>query len=286
MENFSGIKAHTIRIWEKRYSLFDPIRTDTNIRLYTDNDVRKILNVAMLVKSGYKISNIALLSDEKVQSEVLRINKYSNDAEKSIDQLLFQAINLDTQGFERLLEDIIQEKGIKKAMEQIVHPFFQKIGVLWQVGSLFVAHEHFVSNLIRSRLIVEAFKFKDQEKGKSVLFFLREGEWHELGLLYYNYIAAESGLRCVYLGQSLPSVDLENILSVSKFDFLCTSFVNAIEKQELEEYLAGLSKMIGSGKLLIFGRQLSVCKPILPSNAIVIRTSDDYIKAVSQKKSN
>jgi DNA-binding transcriptional MerR regulator len=282
LEYLSGIKAHTIRIWEKRYQLLDPNRTDTNIRSYSDDDVRKILNVAMLVKSGYKISNVALFDDEKLHAEVLRVNKNSNDTDKNIDQLLFQTVNLNTFGFEQLLDKIIAENGFSKTIQYVIFPFFERIGILWQAGSIFAAHEHFVSNLIRNRLIRETGKFESPESARTVLFYLRENEFHELGLLYFNYLSARAGLRCIYLGQSLPFDDLANLLASSNFDFVCTSFIHAIEKTEFEQYLANLSLVFNRNKILIAGRQIGIHKPKLPSNVLVVKNHQDFIRKISE----
>lgn len=282
LEYLSGIKAHTIRIWEKRYQLLDPNRTDTNIRSYSDDDVRRILNVAMLVKNGYKISNIAAFDEERLQNEVLRVNRNSNDPDKSIDRLLFHTVNLDTFGFEQLLDKIITEYGFAKTFQQVVFPFFERIGVLWQAGSVFAAHEHFVSNLIRNRLIREIGKFENApESAKTVLFFLREGEWHELGLLYFNFLAAQMGLRCVYLGQSLPFSDLVNLLVHSKYDYVCTSFIQAMTKTELEQYLVNISGIFSQDRILISGRQVAVHKPKLPSNVSVVKNLSDFARKIS-----
>jgi len=281
LEHLSGVKAHTIRIWEKRYGLLDPDRTDTNIRYYSDDDVRRILNVAMLIKNGYKISHVASFDAAKLQSEVVRINRNSSDPNKFIDQLLFLTVNLDSFGFEQLLDKLIAENDLRKVIEHIVFPFFERIGILWQAGSIFAAHEHFVSNLIRHRLIREAGKYESNSTGPVLLFFQRENDWHELGLLYFNYLAAQAGCRCIYFGQSLPFDDLANLLSAGKYDFVCTTFINAIEKSELELYLSNLSLVFNSGKILISGRQVSINKPKLPSNVAFIKNSSDFMKRIS-----
>ncbi len=281
LEHLSGIKAHTIRIWEKRYALLDPNRTDTNIRSYSDNDVRRILNVAMLVKSGYKISSVASFDETKLQAEVIRINRNANDPDKDIDQLLFHTVNLDTFGFEAMVDKIIGEFGFSKTIQQVIFPFFERIGILWQAGSIFTAHEHFVSNLIRNRLICEAAKFESKTESKSALFFLRENEWHELGLLYLNFLAAQAGFRCIYIGQSLPFEDLSNLLTANKYDFVCTSFINAIDKPQLDQYLANLSFVFNQDKILISGRQVTIHKPKLPSNVLVVKNSNDFIRRIS-----
>ncbi len=281
LEYLSGVKAHTIRIWEKRYQLFSPVRSDTNIRSYTDDDVRRILNVSMLIKNGYKISNVAAFDTEKLQSEVLRINRNLTDPEKNVDQLMFQTVNLDTFGFQDLLDKIIQEFGFPKTMQQVIFPLFERIGILWQAGSIFIAHEHFVSNLIRNRIITETGKLEKNESAQTVLFFLRENEWHEMGLLYFNFLAVEAGLRCVYLGQSLPFSDLTNLLASTRFDFVCTSFTSAIEKAELELYLANLSLVFNSNKIIVVGRQINLLKPKLPSNVVVIKNHNDFFRKIS-----
>ena len=281
LEHLSGVKAHTIRIWEKRYSLLEPNRTDTNIRAYSDDDVRRILNVAMLAKNGYKISNIAAFDEIKLQSEVLRINRNLSEPEQNIEQLLYQTVNLNTLTFEKLLDKIILENGMSKTIQNVIFPFFERIGILWQAGSIYAAHEHFVSNLIRSRLIRETAKFEILEGAKTVLFFLRENEWHEFGLLYFHFLAAQSGLHGVYLGQSLPFGDLTNLLIHTKFDFVCTSFIQAIEKPELEQYLYNLSLVFNRNKILISGRQIAIHKPKIPSNTIVIKNSNDFLRRIS-----
>lgn len=281
LEHLSGIKAHTIRIWEKRYRLLDPDRSETNIRSYSDEDVRKILNVAMLVKNGYKISNVAEYDDTKLQAEVLRLGAQAHDSSRFTDQLLFETVNLKVDGFIEVLDKIIAEYGFDKTIQNVVFPYLERIGVLWQAGSIFTAHEHFVSNIIRARLIGETIKVEGKTSGNAALFFLREGEWHEMGLLYSNYLAAKSGLKCVYLGQSLPFSDLANLVVNSQFAFVCTSFVQAIEKAELEQYLSNLSMLFNSTRILIFGRQVSLLKPQIPANVSVIRNHSDFLKKIS-----
>jgi DNA-binding transcriptional MerR regulator len=281
LEYLSGIKAHTIRIWEKRYHLIEPQRTDTNIRTYSDDDIRRILNVALLVKNGYKISNVASFDEEKLQAEVLRVHRNIKDPDNNVDQLIFQTINLDSFGFEKLMNKFIGEYGFPKTIQNIIFPLFERIGILWQVGSIFSAHEHFVTNQIRNKLISETSKFESQESAKTVLFFLRENEWHELGLIFFNFLAAQAGLRCVYLGQSLPFSDLSNLLINSHFDYVCTSFIQAMEKAELEQYLANLSLIFNRNKILIAGRQITVHNPKLPSNVFVVKNSNDFLKKIS-----
>lgn len=281
LEYLSGIKAHTIRIWEKRYQLLDPNRSDTNIRSYSDDDARKIMNVAMLVKNGYKISKVARFTDEKIKTEILRSNHLLGEPEKNLDQLMVYAINFEIDEVERYLDQLINTYGFAKVIQKIVFPFFERIGILWQAGSIFSAQEHFVSTLIRKRLICETDKFEHQADAKTILFFLRENEWHELGLLYSNYLAAQAGLKCVYLGQSLPFPDLSGLLANKPFDFVCTSFIQALEKTELESYLVKLAAVFPKSHILISGRQVSLHEPKLPANVLFFKNTNDFIRKIS-----
>jgi DNA-binding transcriptional MerR regulator len=281
LEFLSGIKAHTIRIWEKRYQLLDPERSDTNIRFYSNEDVKRILNVAMLVKNGYKISNVASFDNAKLQNEVLRQNRNLSDPEKNIDRLILHTVNMDLAGFEQLIHKIIEDSGFSKAIQNVIFPFFELIGVLWQAGSIFVTHEHFVSNLVRKHLIVETARFDNQSSDKSMLLFLPEDEMHELGLLYLNYLAASNGYRCIYLGQNVPFNDLIQLINSHPFDYICTSFVYAIEKQDLEQYLSNLSKAY-KNRIIISGRQIGIHKPALPSNVSVVKNTNDFIRRITR----
>lgn len=281
LEYLSGIKAHTIRIWEKRYHLLDPNRSDTNIRSYSDDDVRKIMNVAMLVKNGYKISHVARFTNEKLKTEVIRTNHLFNEPEKNLDQLMVHTVNLEPVEFEQYLDQLISEYGFAKTIQKMIFPFFERVGILWQAGSVYSAQEHFVSNLIRNRLICETGKFERKTASKTILFFLRENEWHELGLLFFNYLAAQAGLQCLYLGQSLPFSDLSNLLMNKQFDFVCTAFIQAIEKVELEAYLIKLSSVFSKSNILISGRQVALHGPKLPVNASVIKNGNDFIRKIS-----
>lgn len=281
LEYLSGIKAHTIRIWEKRYQLLDPNRSDTNIRSYSDDDVRKIMNVAMLVKSGYKISNVARFDDEKIRNEVLRTNQLFSEPELNLDQLLVHAVNFEIEQFESYLDQLINEYGFTKTIQKFIFPLFDRVGILWQAGSIYTAQEHFLSNFIRKRLICETAKFDRKPDSKTILFFLRENEWHELELLFANYLAAQAGLRCIYLGQSLPVSDLSGLLAQKRFDYVCTSVIQALEKTELESYLSKLSSVFSTSRVLVSGRQLARYDSKLPANVSVVKNAKDFIRKIS-----
>lgn len=276
LENLSGVKAHTIRIWEKRYLLLSPERTSTNIRTYSDADVRRLLNVSALIKSGFKISLVANYSEDKLRSEVLKLGLQTNSPNYIIDQLILCTVNFQTNEFIDYFNKTIIDRGFEDTIQNVVFPFLERIGILWQTGSIYTAHEHFISNLIRNRLIIETEKLEIQIHNNNAVFFLPENELHEIGLLYFKFLAKQKGVSGLYLGQSLPYIDLENTISKNNFDFVFTCFIQAIGKSELDKYILSLSDLFKKVKIFIAGRQLSIHKPKLPSNVILIKSNEDF----------
>ncbi|MFT4737850.1 MAG: DNA-binding transcriptional MerR regulator, partial [Paraglaciecola sp.] len=221
LEHLSGIKAHTIRIWEQRYELIQPKRTGTNIRFYDDNDLKLILNVSLLKENGFKISKISLMNEGDIQREVLRLTEISLRYPEQIHALTICMVDLDEDRFERLMSTNIQKLGFEKTMLNIIYPFLSKIGILWQTGAINPAQEHFISNLVRQKLIVAIDNqyVSSAVKSKKYILFLPEGELHEMSLLFADYVIKARQNRSIYLGQSLPMVDLEELCKIHKPDF-------------------------------------------------------------------
>lgn len=270
LETLSGIKAHTIRIWEKRYGLLIPSRTSTNIRYYSDDELKRLLNISLLVKNGYKISKVSGYDDQQIHAAVLSLSQQTSASEDVVNQLVVHMVNFDDQQFEALLDRQIERTDFEQAIVQVIFPLFEKIGIFWQIGSIFPAQEHFVSNMIRQRLIAESAAYRNYQSDKTILFFLPEKEMHELGLLFYNYLALKSGYRTIYLGQNVPFGDLPDLDDLKHVDYIFTSFVNAIEKDELEDYLARLSTAFKKKKIFITGAQVLKNAPALAANVKVI----------------
>ncbi|MGQ8337938.1 MerR family transcriptional regulator [Sunxiuqinia sp. A32] len=278
METLSGIKAHTIRIWEKRYGLLSPDRSNTNIRYYSDEELRKLLNVSMLVKHGYKISKVSVLDDQTIREEVLKLNGKTADHSGILDQLVVQMVNFNEPRFEELIEKEIEESGFEETIMNVIFPLFEKIGVFWQTGSLFPAQEHFVSNLVRQRMIRESSRFDNSNSRKTVLFFLKEDEQHELSLLFYNYLALKSGYKTIYLGQNVPFDDLVHISEMNKIDYIFSAFINALGKEDLENYLIQLSQLVNKKRVFVSGRQILEHQPNLPRNFKVVSDIQSFKK--------
>ena len=196
LENLSGIKAHTIRIWEHRYSFLKPKRTDTNIRYYSNEELKVILNVALLNKYGYKISQIDKMSGQELNNKILSLNNPEAAQDKTIHELIRAMIDLDMDAFESALDDFIYSRGIDKAITQTIFPFMERVGLLWMTGHIHAAQEHLVSNIIRQKIMVGIEgTLPVAGANKLVMLFLPEGEHHELALLYTYYLLKSKGVK-------------------------------------------------------------------------------------------
>jgi MerR family transcriptional regulator, light-induced transcriptional regulator len=256
LEQLSGIKAHTIRIWEKRHKLIDPSRTPTNIRYYSDEDLKKIINVSVLNNNGIKISRIADMSLEQMNQKILEISELKNDATIHIDQLVIAMVDMEEESFEKILNNLILRFGFERTITEVVYPFLEKIGILWQTENISPAHEHFMSNLIRQKLIVAIDGLPLPPKtAKKILLFLPEGELHELPLLFYHYLARKMGWRTYYLGQNVPHNDLISVFNVHQPDLMITSLITSTAAP-VEDYLKRISVDFQNTPILASGQQL------------------------------
>lgn len=255
MERLSGVKAHSIRIWEKRYNLFSPNRSDTNIRSYSEDDLKKLLNVAHLNREGYKISKIAAMSMPVMQSEVMKTQQGSRDVEVIIERMIVAVIDLNEYEFDKILTELLFDYDFEILVIDYVFPFLDRIGVLWQTGSVSPAQEHFISNLIRSKIIVatDRLSIPAQYKGQSFLLFLRDGELHEFGLLFANYLLRKYGFRTIYLGQSVPTKDVIKVQDTYQADFLLTSLINSNVKPDLNIFINEMLEGLSKGNLVLTG---------------------------------
>ena len=256
IERISGIKAHTLRIWEKRYGIIEPNRTDTNIRYYTNEQLKKILNIAILNNYGLKISKIVGLSAAELHQKVIEISSEEVEENLQIEALVVAMVEVDESRFEKILANCTLRLGFEQTILNIVYPFFKKVGVLWQVGAINPAQEHFISNLIRQKLIVaidsQGMMVKDD--AKRFLLFLPEGELHELGLLFYNYLIQKSGHKVIYLGQSVPLDDVVKVNSLSPADYVVTASLSISAPESVNALLQNLLELFPSQKIFIANR--------------------------------
>lgn len=254
LERLSGIKAHTIRIWEKRHQLIAPQRTTTNIRFYSDDDLKKIINVSLLNNNGFKISKIANLSSSELSKKVVELTEKSDEVSIYIDQMVVAMVDLEEEQFEGLLGKLTLKFGFEKTITEIVYPFLEKIGVLWQTGNISPAQEHFISNLVRQKIIVAIDALPLPPKtARRALFFLPENELHEIGLLFYHYITRKEGFRTFYLGQSVPYKDLKEICATHQPRFIIASCTTVPQSKDVQSYVDSLAGDFKSAIVLASG---------------------------------
>jgi DNA-binding transcriptional MerR regulator len=277
LEVLSGVKAHTIRIWEKRYNLLSPDRTDTQIRLYTDEDLVILLNVCLLYKHGVKISHIANMSFSQVQSKVTEIHGLHNSND-SCEQLILALLTLDECLFRDTLGGLIRDVGLTKTFTEHLIPFLDRIGIMWLVGSINASQEHFISNLIRQKIIAEIDKMPIPVNLQNpVMLFLPEHEWHEISLLFYQFILRDKQLHTVYLGQSLPFDSLVDCIRQLKPCALVTSWLTAVEDNFIENYFKQLKEEVGDIPVLAGGYQIKSNSSRLTKWVVEIDTVESLI---------
>ncbi len=278
LERLTGIKAHTIRIWEKRYAIVDPSRTDSNIRWYNDDDLKKLLNVSILNRHGYKISRIAGLTPQQINQKIMEVVRPESDYLSQIESLVVSMIELNEDRFEKILNQSIIKIGFEETLYYVVYPFFEKIGLLWQTGTINPAQEHFISNLIRMKLCVaiDSLPAVTNPGARKIIMFLPEWELHELGLLTYYYIAKKHGVKVYYLGQNVPFHDLISVAQTVTPDLLATYFVSAISREELDHYLSELASNFPKQHILISGMQAATIDFELSAYTKLISSANDF----------
>jgi MerR family transcriptional regulator, light-induced transcriptional regulator len=284
LEQLSGIKAHTLRIWEQRYDILSPDRTDTNIRTYDDNDLKLVLNIALLKDHGYKISEISKMPPEELSKEVLLISDKQLNYPDQIHALTISMLDLDEERFEKIVSTNTLQFGFENMMINIIYPFLSRIGTLWITGSIGPAQEHFISNLIRQKLIVAIDgQLPSLRPGaKKYLLYLPEGEMHEISLLFANYIIRSRQNKVIYLGQSLPFSELGFAHGMHSPDYIFTVITSVPGQNEIQRYVYKLAKEFPDSKILMTGYQVVGQDIDCPDNVEII-TQIKYLMDIASE---
>lgn len=268
LEQLSGIKAHTIRIWEQRYGILNPKRTETNIRFYDDADLKSLLNISLLNERGYKISKIAQMDERELLQTVQQLCEQPCAGAHHVKELVSAMVDMDEQFFDRVVSKATLQMGFQETMQEVIYPFLNKIGILWQTGNITPAHEHFVSNLIRQKLLVaidgQAARWREEDP--VYVLYLPEGELHELALLYMNYLLRANNQRVIYMGQHLPFKDLELTYEQFKAEYLCTVLTSVPEREQVQTYLNKLSERFPDCTIYVYGYQVQHDFLVFPEN--------------------
>jgi DNA-binding transcriptional MerR regulator len=287
LEHLSGIKAHTIRIWEKRYNLFEPERTDTNIRLYNLENLQKLLNVTLLYNNGYKISKIALLSSQEITEIVHRLTINKNADDWSIGLFKLAMINFDQRLFTKTFNDLLEQFSFSEVFKNVFVPLMNELGVLWQTNSISPSHEHFITSLVKQKIhaMCEDLQQKSTRRtDRKFVLFLPDNEIHELGLLYLQYEVLNNGFQCVFLGQSVPIESLNNLVDIGEPITFITYFTIEPTQDKIKTYLETFNSEIIENidcELWVLGYQVQFMSDEMPDKIRKFRSIDDVIYALN-----
>ncbi len=285
LEHLSGIKAHTLRIWEQRYNIIQPKRTETNIRYYTDTDLKLVLNISLLKEHGFKISEIAKMTLSDLLQEVTSLTQKHLRYPDQIQSLTLAMIDLDEERFDKVMATNILQFGFENTMIHIIYPFLTKIGLLWQTGAITPAQEHFISNLIRQKLIVaiDGQIVRRESKSSTFLLYLPEGELHEISLLFGSYLLRARQYKVIYLGQSLPFADLCSVYEVHQPEYIFTIITSVPAQDEVEVYINKLATTFPDATIIVTGFQVIYQTITVHKNVVIIRHIDELIALVEKK---
>ncbi len=283
VENLSGIKAHTIRIWEKRYSFLKPNRSDTNIRRYSNEELRIILNIALLNKYGYKISHINKMSEEVIFDSVLSIADPEARANITVNELIQSMIHFDGEKFESILNKSIEAKGVEETILKIIFTFLDKVGILWLTKHINPVHERLVSNIIRQKLIagIDSLPLK-KVSSTSICLFLPQGEFHEISLLFVAYLLKQKGITIIYLGANIPLEELKTVTSLKNPTYLYTHLTTAGQNFSFEKFLSILHKDFRNIPIIMSGRLTANYVKKIPPKIIFKKSLAEVFQFISE----
>lgn len=283
LAKLSGIKAHTIRIWEQRYSIIEPKRTASNIRYYTDQDLKFLMNIAFLNRKGIRISKIAKLSKEEINAEVDQLSKTEAEHTDNFQGLAMAMMELDEPKIGRILTKCFSQNGVEDTILHVLVPFLEKASLLWLTGSISAMHEQFASCVIRRRILTEItkLKVKSSKEQPKILLYLPEGDQQELYLMFVQYLLRKRGLVVVYLGSKVALEDLQLAAAVHKPNFIYTIISERHKCYVPESYIGQLSDGMEAPHLLISGFQHTPKKVDSPDNVTVLEDLNELIEFFS-----
>jgi MerR family transcriptional regulator, light-induced transcriptional regulator len=287
LELLTGIKKHTIRIWEQRYKLIAPSRTDTNIRYYTDEEHRHLFNISILNRNGYKISKLAKMSREEIAALVNGIPNISNSLNGQIDAMTLSMLNLDETAFERIFNNQTAESGFESTMVDLIYPLLEKMKTLWLTRSVSPIHEKFVVNLIRRKMHCAIDQVGAQERKQnqpSFFLYLPDDEAQELTLLFVYYILRRQGIHSIYLGNGTNVSDLGDACTTAKPTHVFTILDAPLPRQSVQNYVESVAKAVGDAQLLLTGAQVFMHEMRLPENALLVNGLPDMLALMERFK--
>lgn len=286
LENLSGIKAHTIRIWEKRYNVLQPMRTDTNIRLYSLSSLQKLLNITLLHDYGYKISKISTFTDEKISEMIRDVISNKNVKNHAVNAFKMAMMNFDQELFSNTYNWLQEEKSFKEIFHQVFIPLMEEIGLLWQSDTITPAHEHFISCLILKKILVNIEKVEATmsiSSNKVYVLSLPLNEIHELGLMYLHYEIVSKGYKVVYLGESMPIVNLKDLKKHYNLIVFLSYFTIQPDRDSVNDYVNSMGKeLLGDGsQIWLIGKMTQyIDQALIPVDVKVFNSISDLVEKI------
>lgn len=289
LERYSGVKAHTIRIWEQRYQLLVPKRTETNIRFYDEDQLKYLLNVTLLLDNGYKISQVCKFSEEEFIDQLRSVidanvnSKKDQQINSSVNELVISMLDLDERRFDKILSASLLSHSFEEVLQEVIYPFLKRIGVMWRTGEVSTAQEHFIYQLIRQKIIVAidglAMPPRSAEK---FLLFLPQSEFHDLLILLFTYILKNRGKQCIYLGMDIPFKDLKQVTAITKPNTLFTFIKAPASKLDTQAYVYELSETFSDKSILITGNPYFMEELEYPDNVLLIPEVEDLMPILEE----
>lgn len=277
---YTGIKPHTIRVWEKRYNLLAPSRSCTNIRGYDGCQLRKLLNINSLISAGWKISRISQLKPGEIDTEVRMIMDHGEGGHKAdflINGLMVHMLNFDEKRFSEVFNQATEHYGLKKTILEIVYPFLKRVGVLWQIEDISPSQEHFASAIIRRKILAEIDKMPvNFQSGQTIVLCLPPDEFHELPLLLAHYILLENQINTIYLGSSVPPEMAASTAQQTKATYLFTLFMSSAPMENLKGYLHSIHELVPEVKIYFSGCPMMCKKPITNQNIVYLHGIEEF----------
>jgi MerR family transcriptional regulator, light-induced transcriptional regulator len=284
LENFSGIKAHTIRIWEKRYRILEPDRTDSNIRMYSETELKKILNVAYLNRNGLKISKIAVYDEDGLTQQVMDVSSRNDDPDQTFQpgKILMSGLKFNEDQFKEALLPFVRRNGIEDAYVNYLYPLLLKAGILWQTGSLSRAQEQFVRNTIKQIIVIEDhnLKVKKVGSGATVAMINTSDNFSDNNFLFYKYILRKRGFDVIFTGGILPASEVMEMHKIKPFKFLVVNSGAFDYAKKKVEYFNSIAKSLSIKKIL-FTDYPEIAVKKTPEKIVIARDPGEFITKLS-----
>lgn len=286
LEKLTSIKAHTIRIWEQRYCLIQPARTETNIRYYTDENLRELFNIALLNRHGLKISRLAKMKPEEIASRVSDLTDSTKGHNTHLDALTLAMLDLDETAFDRVFATYFLENGFERTMLELIYPFLDKLNVLWLTSSISPAHEKFVTQLIRRKLMAAIDKEPNNPMPDAGTFLLYspENDSQELTLLFMHYLLRSRQQKVVYIGAGTSLKDLRDACQSLRPTYVFTILQEPIPRQPIQSYVEHAAQSVFGAQLLLTGAQVFGSPVKTPPNALLLNGLPDTLQFLEDLK--